>query len=149
MKKLSAYLRRINLQRVVFKKNFSNAETAKTDQVSPLEEWNKVYAEKMKAQMDHLTKELSEYERKEVEALVSRITQLSKEEKAYYTHLAARKVSFILGEDISQVKLNPAELMSEQNTWPKNKENWLKTPSMMATYASFTGGSVAGKYSFK
>ena len=144
MKAFSFSLGRKNLFKLVqlpmnsilhFKYNFFS--TTNNEGLSKEEHWNKIYSAKLKNQIDLLNKELSEYEKKEVEVLIDRITELSKDEIFFYTLLTQRRTNLIT----EGTKPTFSSLLSMENTWPPGKENWLRTQNSISTFASFSGVS--------
>ena len=82
--------------------------------------------------MEIIEKELSEYEKKEVKALIDRVVALNKEETLYYVHLAERKSQLMSGFSLNEYDpLQPSNMMDNQNFWPKEK---LQKNSMNQSY---------------
>ena len=97
--------------------------------------------------MEILEKELTEYEKKEVKALLERVIALNKEEKLYYIHLVTRKTELMAGGSLFDFDpLQPSNMLETDNLWPKENPRWFATPSLQSSMGSFTGQSAGGNY---
>jgi hypothetical protein len=108
-------------------------------------EWTDIYLQTRKADMEIIEKELSDYEKKEVRALIDRVVALNKEEKLYYVHLVERKSELMSGFSLNDYDpLQPSNMLNNQNLWPKENPKWFATPSLQSSIGSFTGQSAGG-----
>ena len=160
MKKVCVLLRQNQISNNILKfnslknVNFKSFSTAETKSAQPQEvravdyekEWTALFELKKKAQLESLNNELSEYEKKEVKALVDRVLALNLEEKNYYIHLVTRKSELMAGADImSYDSLHPTNMLELENLWPKENPKWFATPNLQSSLGSFSGQAVAGK----
>ena len=161
MKKVCVFLKNNQFTKNTFNKiifnnfklqNFSQADTKPThapenqptvkSNVDYEKEWTDIYLKTRKADMEIIEKELSEYEKKEVKALIDRVVALNKEETLYYVHLAERKSQLMSGFSLNEYDpLQPSNMMDNQNFWPKENPKWFATPSLQSSLGSFTGSS--------
>jgi large subunit ribosomal protein L7/L12 len=108
-------------------------------------EWTSIYEQKNKVLMEKVLAELSEYEKKEVELLVEKLSKLNKDEKLYYAHLTLVADNLISGEDIRNKDISyPANFMNLENILPKSIPDWYSTTAMQSTVSSFSGKAVEG-----
>jgi hypothetical protein len=136
LNKLGKTFRKNNLTWKLNFKNFSSSES----NINYKEEWTKLYKEKQKLNVDMLEKELDEYQKKEAQALLSKVTKFNKDEKIYFLSLIKNKLNIMFGTDVIKSDLNyPEILMESQNLWPKENPNWMKSNNMQITVSSFSG----------
>jgi hypothetical protein len=164
MKKVCVFLKNNQFPKNTFNKIFFNniklqnfcsaeAKPAQAPETQPTaqsnvdyeKEWTDMYLQTRKADMEVLEKELSEYEKKEVRALIERVIALNKEEKTYYVHLAERKSELMAGGSLNDYDpLLPSNMLNNQNLWPKENPKWFATPNLQSSIGSFTGQSAGG-----
>lgn len=103
-------------------------------------EFNKIFLEKTKIKKDFLEKELNEKEKREVNTLVGHLIKMDKNEKLYYLLLNRKNEIKVFNEDTAKVNIDlPQNIINTENFWPKENPNWLKTPALTSTLASFSG----------
>lgn len=108
-------------------------------------EWEKIAKEADKNQRVALDENLDEYQKKKIEFLAEKITQLNIHEVRYLSVVVADNIKKTTGIPLMKLNMDwPSLRMDADGTWPPLNPNWFKQQELMAQIAPFVGGGSVG-----
>ena len=108
-------------------------------------EWEKIAEEKEKSQRAFLDEELDQFQKQQVDLIVSKVLRFNMFEMRYFASQIKDRVQRTSG--MNPLKLNmdwPSVKMDSDGTWPPLNPNWFKQQELMAKVGPFIGGFAGG-----
>lgn len=113
-------------------------------------QWTMAYLSKKNKDILYLEKEMNEFEKNEVFTLFKKTIKLNDDEIKYFMALIHDSHIKDSGIDLFEsTTFLPESFSKNENSWPYDKQNWMNTPSLNSTLASFSGSQSAQSNFFK